>query len=51
MTRFIALLILLIPGMIAIAGVKLMRDVLFSELFVEVSKPWPPVDSRHNHVS
>lgn len=33
MIRFIALLILLIPGIIGALGIKLMRDALFSEVY------------------
>lgn len=33
MIRFIAVLILLIPGIIGAFGIKLMRDALFSEIY------------------
>lgn len=34
MVRFIAVLVLFIPGIIGAFGIKLMRDALFSEVYI-----------------
>ncbi|WP_026676833.1 DUF2627 domain-containing protein [Fictibacillus gelatini] len=40
MQRFIALIIMVIPGIIAVIGIKLMRDVLFGVLHSPFIKLW-----------
>ncbi|WAA11410.1 DUF2627 domain-containing protein [Fervidibacillus halotolerans] len=40
MTRLIALIILVIPGIVSAYGVKLMRDAIFSELSNPFSSIW-----------
>ncbi|WP_088006384.1 DUF2627 domain-containing protein [Indiicoccus explosivorum] len=40
MARFIAFLVLLVPGIMAIAGIKFMRDTLFSRLIAPFPELW-----------
>lgn len=40
MVRNIAILILLIPGIIAALGIKLMRDTLFNDFYSFFFYPW-----------
>ena len=40
MARFVAFLVLLIPGIMAIAGIKFMRDTLFGRLISPFPELW-----------